>query len=69
MDSSNSEKVKNFAQRFLRGHWTFLGPGDEMKRYGTHGYTPEGKWDSTAKQMVKRFEESGHPVHKSISVL
>ena len=29
---SNSEKVKNKAERFSRGHWTFPGPG--MKRSG-----------------------------------
>ena len=25
----NAEKVKNYAKRFLPGHWTFLGPGSE----------------------------------------
>ena len=28
---SNSEQVKNYAERFSRGHWTFLGPGDEKE--------------------------------------
>ena len=28
---SNSEKVKEYAKRFLQGHWEFLGPGDEKK--------------------------------------
>ena len=28
---SNSEKVKEYARRFSRGHWTFLGAGDEKK--------------------------------------
>ena len=32
---SNSEKIKNRAGRFSRGHWTFPGPGDEKKWYGT----------------------------------
>ena len=39
------------------------------KWYGTHSYTPDGKWDFTATQRMKRFEESGHPVFKSISAL
>ena len=63
---SNSEQVKNYAKRCSRGHWTFLGPGDEKKWYGTLSYTPEGKWDPIATQMVERFKETGHPVFKSI---
>ena len=31
---SNSQKGKMYAKRFLQGHWTFLGPGDEEKGYG-----------------------------------
>ena len=66
---SNSEQVKNYAKRFSRGHWTFLGPGDEKKFYGTLSYTSEGKWDSIATEMVGHFKETGHPVFKSISAL
>ena len=66
---SNSEQVKQYAERFSRGHWTFLGPGDEKKWYGTLSYAPEGKWDSIATQMVGRFKETGHPEFKSISAL
>ena len=32
---SKSEHVKNYAKRFSRGHWTFLGPSDEKKWYRT----------------------------------
>ena len=67
---SNSEQVNMYAKRFPRGHWTFLGPaGDEKKWYGTLSYRLEGKWDSTATQMVERFKETGRPVFKSISTL
>ena len=52
---SNSEQVKNYAKRFSRGHWTFLGPCDEKNWYGTPSSTPEGIWDSIATQMVERF--------------
>ena len=31
--TSNSEQVKWYAQRFQKGHWTFIGPGDEWKWY------------------------------------
>ena len=60
------KRSKRYAKRFLQGHWTFLGPGDEQKWYGTLPETPEGKWDSTATQMVERFKDTGHPVFKSI---
>ena len=66
---SNSEQVKNYAERFSRGHWTCLGPVDEKKWYGTPSYTPEGKWDSIASQIVQRFKETSQPVLKSISAL
>ena len=39
----NSEQVKNYTKRFSRGLWTFLGPADEKKWYGTLSHTPEGK--------------------------
>ena len=48
---------------------SFLGLGDEKKWYGTLSCTRERKWDSTAKQVVKRFKQTGHPVFKSISAL
>ena len=66
---SNSEQVKNYAKRFPRGHWTFFGPGEENKSSGTHSSTLEGNWESTATQVVERFEETDHPVFKSISAL
>ena len=42
---------------------------NEKKWWRTHNCTLEGKWCSTATQTVNRFEESGHPVFKSISAL
>ena len=66
---SNSEIVKNCAKRFSRGHWAFHGLVSEKKWYGNQSYPQEGKWQATAGQMVERFEESGHPVFKSVSPL
>ena len=39
----------------------------EKKRSGmeTFPYTPEGKWDSTATQMVERSKDTSHPVSVS----
>ena len=28
---SNAEEIRNYAMKFLLGHWTFLGPGSEEK--------------------------------------
>ena len=39
----NSEKVQDYAKRFPRGHWSFLGAGQEHKWYGTHTFKLEGK--------------------------
>ena len=61
--------IKNYAKRFSRGHWTFLGPGDEKKWYGTLLHTPEGKWDSAATETVERCKDTCHPAFKSISAL
>ena len=51
------------------GHWSFLGPGEEEKWYGTKNYKPEGQWNSTADVMVANFEDSGHPVFRASSAL
>ena len=56
---SNLEKVKEYAKRFLQGHWTFLGPGEEKKWYGTLLYTTEGTWDTATNLMVERFKDTG----------
>ena len=67
--ASNSERVKSFAKRFPKGHWTLIGPGDEWKWYGTREYRPEGKWDSTAAKTIRNFQETHHPVFTDISAL
>ena len=71
-DISNSEQVKNYAERFSRGHWTFLGPGDEKevvrncqlhtwRKMGvhrhTHGGTIQRNW-SPSIQEHQCFESS-----------
>ena len=32
----NQRQFKEYAERFPRGHWSFLGPGSEKKWYGTY---------------------------------
>ena len=55
---SNSEQVKLCAQRFPQDHWAFIGPGKEMKWYGSRNFRPDGKWNSVAGNMLKVFH--GH---------
>ena len=60
---------KNCTQRFPQGHWTLIGPGKEMKWYGTRDFGPDGKWNSIAAKMVKNFRETMHPVFTSVNAL
>ena len=48
--ASNAREVSDYATESQRGHWSFLGPGDEEKWYRTCHYKPEGKWDQHAIQ-------------------
>ena len=60
---SNAEKVKNYANKFLPGHWTFQGPGSEKKWY-CDPHDQQGQWDRTANKMVQRFKEIGRGIFK-----
>ena len=62
---SNAVKTKNYAMRFLQGHWTFLGPQSEEKWCGD-SHDPQGHRNCTASKMVHRFKETGF---KSTSAL
>ena len=62
-------KVKDYAKRFLQGHWTFPGRGSEKKWYGESSYPPNGEFDSTVDKMEQRFKETGHLVFTIISAL
>ena len=56
----NSSRVSGYAKKFLMGQWTFLGPGDEDKWYGTLTHKPNGEWNRKAEKMIVNFVESGH---------
>ena len=66
---ASSLNVAEYARRFAQGHWSFLGPRSETKRYGTRTYKPNGGWDRTAESMMLNFAESGHPVFRASSAL
>ena len=62
-----SVEVTNYARRFPRGHWSFLGPGSGKRWCGT--CKPDGDWDRIAERMMMNFAESGHPVFRAASAL
>ena len=57
------------ARRFLRGRWSFWGPGSEKKWCGTLLDKPNGDCDRTAARMMLNFAETCHPVFRATSAL
>ena len=55
--------------RFLRGRWSFLGPGSEKKWYGTYSDEPDGAWDTTAEDLMLEFAETTRPMFRASSAL
>ena len=66
---NSSKTFKQYARRFPRGHWSFLGPGSDNKWYGTYDHKPDGSWDGTAEKMLLNFAETNHPVFRGTSAL
>ena len=66
---NNSKTIKKYAERFLRGHWSFLGPGSENKLYGTYDCKPDGSWNRTAEKIMQNFAGSGHPIFRCTNAL
>ena len=50
-----SVAVTNYARRFPREHWSFLGPGSQKKLYGT--CNPDGDWDRIVERMMMNFAQ------------
>ena len=64
-----SKHVSDYAKEFPRGHWSFLGPGNEEKWYGTYAHKPEGTRDQQGNQTIDQFQQSGHPIFRGTSAL
>ena len=62
----NSKTIANYARRFPRGRWSFLGLGSEKKWCGTCSGRPDGSWDNFL-QMIVNFSEPGHPIFRAFS--
>ena len=66
---NNSKTIEQYARRFPRGHWSFLGLASEKKWYGTYDPKPDGSWDRTAEKMLLHCIETNQPVFRGTSVL
>ena len=66
---SISEKVRDYAKRFPRGHWSFRGLEEKNKWNGTHTYKPEGKWNEVARKRTSDIPSywSSQPVRTTHS--
>ena len=65
----NSATVGCYAQKFALGHWSFLGPGSEMKWNSADTLKPGGEWDRVARLMMENFSVGGHPIFQATSAL
>ena len=63
----NSQTVADYARKFTRGHWSFLGPGSEEKWSGTYTDEPDGPWDRMGEETMANFSRSGHPIFRASS--
>ena len=61
--------IVEYAERFPRGHCSFLGSGSEKKWYGTYECKPDGSWNQTAEKMLHNFAGSGHLIFHCTSAL
>ena len=62
------ESSKYLREKFGVGHWSFIRPGSEKKRYSAES-SPQGASDNVAEEMVLEFAESGHPFFRATSPL
>ena len=61
--------MSEYAGKFPKGHWSFLGPGCEDKWFSTRTHEPDSECDRVADIMMLSFGESGNPVFRASSAL
>ena len=66
---NNSKTIKQYARRFPRGYWSFLGPRSETQWHGTYDHRPDGSWDRTSEKMLLKFAGSSHPIFRGTSAV
>ena len=55
---TNSATAANYARRFPRGRWSFVGPGSEKKWYGTCSDQPDGKCDRLLNEWCSILQQA-----------
>ena len=66
---ANDKLVSQYARRFGKGQWSFIGPGSEKKWYCISEDSPQGIWDHIAEKMLVEFAESDCPIFRATSPL
>ena len=66
---ANDKLVSQYAKRFGKGQWSFIGPGSEKKWYCISEDSPQGIWDHIAEKMLVEFAESDCPIFRATSPL
>ena len=66
---ANAKLVSQYAKRFGKGPWSFIGPGSEKKWYCISEDSPQGVWDNKAEKMLLEFAESDCPIFRATSAL
>ena len=66
---ASAHSVTEYARRFTRGHWSFLGLGSEKKWYRTHVSKLDGQCDKIVEHMMLNFAESGHPILRATNAM
>ena len=51
--SRNAVEVANYARNCVHYRWSFLGPGNEEKWFGTRSHKAKEKWNDIAYKMIK----------------
>ena len=66
---ANAKLISQYARRFGKGQWSFVGPGSEKKWYSISEDSPQGIWDKIAERMLLEFAESGCPIFRATTPL
>ena len=66
---ANALLVSLYARRFVKGQWSFIGPGSEKKWNSIKEDSPQGICDKIAERMLLEFAESGCPIFRATTPL
>ena len=66
---NDSKTMKEYAERFPRGHLSFERPGSERSGTELAFAKPDGSWNRTAEKMLQNFARSCHPIFRCTSAL